>query len=438
VAHLRDLPRVDDLASHPSLSSYSHEVRIAAARTTVDRLRESILAGEPQDLMEASTICAEVAAAMMGSDFRPAINMSGVILHTGLGRARLAPAVVQEVAQIAANHGYLELNLESGIRGDRQRHVRSMLTLLTGAEDALVVNNAASAIVLALRALAHRKEVLLSRGQMVEIGGSFRVPDVAKQSGCKLVEVGTTNKTHLADYVVGPSIAAILVCHRSNFEIVGFTSEPSVRELASLEVPVVDDMGTGCLIDLTKYGLPKLKTLRDSIAEGASLAIGSGDKLLGGPQAGIIVGQSRCIQKLKSHPMARAMRIDKLDLAALAATLRLYLSGRELEIPTLNYLSKSVNLVRQEAERLASLMGSGAFTEASECEFGGGSGPGMRVPSYRVGIPISNPDALARRLRQSNPGIVGRIEKGVLWLDPRTAEPDEVDRTASIVRECLS
>ena len=429
---------MDELAAHPSLSSYSHEVRVAAARTTVDRMRESILAGKPQDLLEAPAICAMVAGALMGSDFRPAINMSGVVLHTGLGRARLAPAVVQEMAQIASSHGYLELDLESGIRGDRQSHVRSMLTLLTGAEDALVVNNAASAVVLALRTLANRKEVLLSRGQMVEIGGSFRVPDVAKQSGCKLVEVGTTNKTHLADYVVGPSTAAILVCHRSNFEIVGFTSEPSLRELASLEVPVVDDMGTGCLIDLSKLGLPRLKTLRDSIEGGASLAIGSGDKLLGGPQAGIIVGEGRFIQKLRSHPMARAIRIDKLDLAALAATLRLYLSGREREIPTLNYLSKSMELVRKEAERLASQIEAGAFTEASECEFGGGSGPGMKVPSYRVGIPSANPDALARRLRQSNPGIVGRIERGVFWLDPRTAEPDEVDRTASIVRECLS
>jgi L-seryl-tRNA(Ser) seleniumtransferase len=428
---------VDDLARDPSLSSFSREVRVAAARLTVDRLRSNILAGKPQDLQEAQSICAAIASALLGSDFRAAINMSGVILHTGLGRARLASAVVQEIVEIASNHGYLELDVESGNRGDRQNHVRSMLKLLTGAEDALVVNNAAAAVVLTLRALASRKEVLLSRGQMVEIGGSFRVPDVAKQSGCKLVEVGTTNRTYLSDYAVGPSTAAILVCHRSNFEIVGFTTEPSLKELASLQVPVVDDMGTGCMVDLSKYGLPKLKTLADSVSQGASVAIGSGDKLLGGPQAGIIVGQSKYIQKLKAHPLARAMRIDKLDLAALAATLRLYLSGRELEIPTIKYLAKSVEFVRKDAERLASLIERQAIVEESVCEFGGGSGPGMTVPSYRVGLQVSNPDAFGRKLRQSYPGVHGRIERGVYWLDPRTAEPDEVDRTASIVRECL-
>ena len=363
--------------------------------------------------------------------------MSGVVLHTGLGRSRLAPAVAEAIRAAAEDHCSVEFDLDTGGRGDRQLHVREMLCHLTGAEDAMVVNNAAAALVLSLRALACEKEVLLSRGQMVEIGGSFRVPDIVRESGCRLVEVGTTNRTHLKDYKVGPQTGAILICHRSNFEVVGFVSEPTLAELAGLGVPVVDDMGTGCLVNLQKFGLTPTKTMSDSIRDGASLAIGSGDKLLGGPQAGIVVGKRELVQQIKGHPLARAVRVDKLTLAGLRATLALYTSGRELEIPTIKYLARSLEEVKLLAEALAGAIGSRARVEPSVCEIGGGSGPGTEVASYRVGIEVSSPDDFARMLRQSTPAVIGRIEKGTFWLDPRTAEPQEVDKTAILVRECL-
>ncbi|MBC8066267.1 MAG: L-seryl-tRNA(Sec) selenium transferase, partial [Chlorobia bacterium] len=372
---LRDLPKVDELSRDPGLSEFPERIRVEAARAAIDHMRQSMLGGVHVDISRSAQVANLKAHDMMASNLRAAINMSGVILHTGLGRARLAPSVAEEISRVARDHAYLEFDVEEGSRGDRQSHVRDLLVQLTGAEDALVVNNAAAALVLALRTLAEGKNVLLSRGQMVEIGGSFRVPEIVKQSNCHLVEVGCTNKTHLPDYVVDADTGAILVCHRSNFEIVGFASEPSISELSALGVPLVDDMGTGCLVDLARFGLPKTKTLSDSVREGAHVAIGSGDKLLGGPQAGIIVGRRDLIQRMKNHPLARALRVDKLTLAGLSPTLRLYLAGRELEIPTMRYLSRTPAEVRKLARRLANAIGPTAYVEASESQVGGGSGP---------------------------------------------------------------
>lgn len=428
---------MDVLANSPLLEHFSASVRTAAAKRAVEELRIHMLAGKDVDLSRATEIAVSVASELSSPAIHRAINMSGVVLHTGLGRSRLAPAVAEAIRAAAEDHCSVEFDLDTGGRGDRQLHVREMLCHLTGAEDAMVVNNAAAALVLSLRALACEKEVLLSRGQMVEIGGSFRVPDIVRESGCRLVEVGTTNRTHLKDYKVGPQTGAILICHRSNFEVVGFVSEPTLAELAGLGVPVVDDMGTGCLVNLQKFGLTPTKTMSDSIRDGASLAIGSGDKLLGGPQAGIVVGKRELVQQIKGHPLARAVRVDKLTLAGLRATLALYTSGRELEIPTIKYLARSLEEVKLLAEALAGAIGSRARVEPSVCEIGGGSGPGTEVPSYRVGIEVSSPDDFARMLRQSTPAVIGRIEKGTFWLDPRTAEPQEVDKTAILVRECL-
>jgi len=437
MAEPRDLPKVDVLASAPELEGFSPQVRIEAARRAVDSIRQEILSGKDADLSTAPTRAVRLALELAAGPIPPIINMSGIVLHTGLGRARMAPSVADAIRDAAVAHYPVEFDLEIGQRGDRQSLVRDLLCRLTGAEDALVVNNAAAAIVLSLRALAGDREVLLSRGQMVEIGGSFRVPDIVRESGCRLVEVGTTNRTHLRDYAVGPGTGAILVCHRSNFEVVGFVAEPSIEELARLGFPVVDDMGTGCFVNLERFGLAKTKTMADSIKAGAHLAIGSGDKLLGGPQAGLIVGRSELVQRIKSHPLARAMRADKLALAGLRATLSLYANGQELEIPTLKYLSRSPTEVEQLAKVLADAIGPKASVEPSVCEIGGGSGPGTEVPSYRVGIATDNPDQIARMLRISTPAIVGRIEKGTFWLDPRTAETQEVDKTGPIVRECL-
>lgn len=438
MAELRDLPKVDDLARSPELAEYPEQLRVTACREAISQLRAQILAGGSPSPSDAITIASRFAANLKTPNLPDAINMSGVILHTGLGRARLAPTVVEELTNSLNCHTALEFDLEDGSRGDRQSHIRDILCYLTGAEDAMVVNNAAAALVLSLRAIVGQKDVLLSRGQMVEIGGSFRVPDIVKESGCRLVEVGATNKTHLSDYKVTDSTGAILVCHRSNFEIVGFTSEPSISDLAKLGVPVVDDMGTGCMVDLSRFGLRKTKTMADSIREGASIAIGSGDKLLGGPQAGLIVGRKELISQIRKSPLARAMRVDKMTILALKATLALYASGRELEIPTLRYLAQDANEVKEMADRLAELIGDKATVEPSVCEIGGGSGPGTEVPSYRVGISHPNPTELARTFRLSTPAIIGRIENGVFWLDPRTAEPSEVDRIGHFARQCLA
>jgi L-seryl-tRNA(Ser) seleniumtransferase len=419
------------------LAAYSLEIRVAASQRAIAQLRKHILAKEEVDLGSASEMALEIARHLTVGTLPAAINMSGVILHTGLGRARLATSVAEAIREAAADACAVELDLDTGGRGDRQSLVRDMLCHLTGAEDALVVNNAAGALVLSLRALAFGKDVLLSRGQMVEIGGSFRVPDIVKESGCRLVEVGTTNRTHLKDYRVNAETGAILVCHRSNFDVVGFVTEPSIEELCGLGVPVVDDMGTGCLANLERFGLPKAKTLADSVSAGTHLAIGSGDKLLGGPQAGLIVGRRELVSSIRSHPMARAFRVDKLTLAGLRATLALYVTGRELEIPTIRYLARTLEEVKSLADSLARGIGKDTRVEASHCEFGGGSGPGMAMPSYRVGIESRNPEVLAHCLRMAKPAVIGRIEKGTFWLDPRTAETQEVDKAISIVRECL-
>lgn len=412
-------------------------MRTAAARWAIDAMRAEMQADRVVDTSGAGALAASYARSLTKDRLDPAVNLSGVILHTGLGRARLAPSVAEAIRSAAEDHCALEFDLESGTRGDRQEIVRDILCHLTGAEDAFVVNNAAAAVVLTLRALAFDREVLLSRGQMVEIGGSFRVPDIVKESGCRLVEIGTTNRTHLRDYRVGKETGAILVCHRSNFEIVGFVTEPSIGDLAGLGVPLVDDMGTGCLVDLSTFGLAKTKTLADSIREGAHVAIGSGDKLLGGPQAGLIVGRRELIGQIKAQPLARALRIDKLTLSGLRATLALYASGRASEIPTIRYLSRPIEEVRELADRLSEGIGASAFVEPSKCEIGGGSGVGAEISSFRVGVRTPNPEKLAQKLRLSHPAIIGRIEQGVFWMDPRTAETQEVDKTVAIVRECL-
>jgi len=433
----RNLPKIDELASHPSLSAYPPKLRTKAARAAVYRLRNDIDAGV-ESRFTPEVLAAQFALAISGSSLKPAINLSGVILHTGLGRARLATGAANQMADVANAHANVELDLETGRRGDRQTHIRALLQELTGAEDALVVNNAAAGVLLTLTALCSAKEVILSRGQMVEIGGSFRMPDVVAQSG-ELVEVGCTNKTHLSDYenAITANTAAILRCHPSNFKIVGFSEEPSLESLAALakksNLLLIDDQGSGALIGLEQFGLSKQPTLPGSIAGGADIAIASGDKLLGGPQAGIIVGRKDLIAKIKKHPLARCVRIDKLTLAALEATLRLYSEGRELEIPTIRYLSRSSDGVKRMAIDIANAYKPGAVVEQGLTEIGGGSCPGEGIATWRVGLQTNDADALARKLRSANPPIVARIEDGKVWLDPRTLDDNELPDVLAVV-----
>jgi L-seryl-tRNA(Ser) seleniumtransferase len=394
-------------------------------------------------LLDAAEVATEEAQALASYSLRPVLNLSGVVLHTGLGRARLAPSVAEHVAQVARDHSAVEFDLEGGQRGDRQSHVRDLLCNLTGAEDALVVNNAAAAVVLTLASLCAGRGVALSRGQMVEIGGSFRMPEIVAQSGCRLIEVGCTNKTRLSDFAaaIEGGAAALLRCHPSNYRIVGFTQEPSLAELSALAgekaVLLIDDQGSGCLVDTTTFGLPRQPRVQDSVAAGSDVVMASGDKLLGGPQAGIIVGRGEHLRQIRRHPLARAFRIDKLSLAALEATLRLYTSGQELEIPTLRYLNRKPEEVKALAEAVAEGMDR-AEVLASSSEVGAGSAPGTGLATWAVSLDVGDPDGLAQALRRARPSIVGRVQNGRVWLDPRTLEEDEVPVVREVLAEALT
>lgn len=432
---LRSLPKVDVLSASKSLAPFPPKVATEAARRAIDTMRERLRSGEEPGEPEALALDAAIELTRPG--LRRVINASGVVLHTGLGRARLAQAAVAAIQEAATHHVDVEIDLASGKRGDRQARVAALLCELTGAEDALVVNNCAAAVFLTLAAIGKGGDVILSRGQMVEIGGSFRMPDIVRRSGSKLVEVGCTNKTRLSDYeeAIGTRTRAILRCHPSNFQVVGFVEEPSIAELASLAqahgLPLIDDVGSGCLVATTKFGLPREPLFGESLRQGADLALASGDKLLGGPQAGLIVGRKHWIAKIARHPIARTVRIDKLTLAGLEATLRLYRNGQEDQIPTLRYLGRSLESVKAMATRLASAI-PGSRVEPGVTEVGGGSAPGTGVPTWRCGLPAKSANRLAQVLRTGDPAVVGRIEAGVVWLDPRTMEDDEVE--AAIVR----
>jgi L-seryl-tRNA(Ser) seleniumtransferase len=349
-----------------------------------------------------------------------------------------------------ASEGFndLEIDLESGKRGSRQVHVEPLLCQLSAADGALVVNNNASAVLLALSALARRREVIVSRGQAVEIGGGFRIPDVMRQSGARLVEVGTTNCTYLADYerAITPKTAALLRVHSSNFRVVGFTQEVTIWELVELGkrygLPVFDDLGSGCLLDTTRFGLDAEPRVQDSIAGGVGLACFSGDKLLGGPQAGIIVGQHHLITKLIRHPLARAVRIDKMRLAALSATLIHYLKGEAIhKIPVWRMIAASLSEIEERAEQWAQAVGDLATTAAGESTVGGGSLPGSTLPSRLVIIRMPRnirAQDLAQKLRQQPLPVVGRIERNALILDPRSVLPEEDAAVIQSLRSVFS
>ncbi len=432
---LRTLPKVDALSRAKALERFPERVRVAAARRVVAAMREAIRSGGGLDGHTPEEMAVRAAELIEATSLRPAINLSGVILHTGLGRARLAPSVAEHVAAVARAHSTVELDAETGKRGDRQEHVRELLMQLTGAEDAHVVNNAAAAVVLSLSALASGREVILSRGQMVEIGGSFRMPEIVVQSGCRLVEVGCTNKTRLSDYTkaIGEQTGAILRCHTSNFAIVGFAGQPSLGELAKLGVAVIDDMGTGCIVDLSPFGLPAIPTIQGSLKAGADVVTASGDKLLGGPQAGLILGRRELIEKIRVHPLARALRVDKLTLAALEATLRLYATGRQSDIPTIRYISRPLDEVREFAVRLSTCVRNSTVAQGTTA-IGGGSSPDAALATWRLGLSGRSPDKLLQTLREADPPIIGRIEDDVVWLDPRTLDDDEVEIVCEVLR----
>jgi L-seryl-tRNA(Ser) seleniumtransferase len=429
---LRDLPSVDELAGEARLAdSAPRPLVVAAVRSALARAREDIKAGaEPGDLVRRVEL---ELVAVRAPRLRPVLNATGVIVHTNLGRAPLAEAALERVREVAGGYSNLEYDLRAGGRGSRQDHVAPILRRLTGAEGALVVNNNAAAVLLALAALAEGREVLVSRGELIEIGDGFRIPDVLARSGARLREVGTTNRTRAADYesAFGPDTALVLRVHQSNFRVVGFTELPSLEELVRVArahgLPVVDDLGSGALVESPLVG--DEPTARESLAAGADLVCFSGDKLLGGPQAGIIVGRADLVERLRRHPLQRALRADKLTLAALEATLALYLDPARAtkEIPVLRELADSTDVVRARAARLAGLVG--GEVEQTVARVGGGALPLADLPSFACAIE----EKLAVRLREVDPPVIGLVRDGRCLLDCRTLSDAEVDQVADSV-----
>jgi L-seryl-tRNA(Ser) seleniumtransferase len=439
---LRDLPSVAEVASRLAAP---HALAVAAARRAIDERRAEVLAGEAgeTDLVQRARAAL---AQDEASSLRWVLNATGVIVHTNLGRAPLAAAARDAVALVAEGYSNLEVDLATGRRGSRQAHVEALLRELTGAEAALAVNNCAAAVLLAVAVLAgDGRGVLVSRGQLIEIGGGFRIPEVVAQSGARLVEVGTTNRTRLEDYAaaVDEDTAAVLRAHPSNFRAVGFTAEVGIEELCGLGPAVIDDVGSGALA----YGVAALRDeppVRRSVVAGATLVCFSGDKLLGGPQAGLIVGRADAVERARSHPLARAVRIDKLSLAALEATLRLYRDPERArrEVPVLATLEAGEDELASRAERLraaATAGGAAVGITRAVARVGAGALPLLELdgPVVAVEAPGDGDDALAARLRAGEPAVVGRIHEGRLLLDPRTLTDAEAEAAGAAVARAL-
>jgi L-seryl-tRNA(Ser) seleniumtransferase len=428
---LRDLPSVDELAR-----GSDDALAVESARAVLARAREDVHAGaDPGDLEERLR---EELLAARSATLRRTLNATGVVVHTNLGRAPLPEAALERVREVGRGYSNLEYDLSAGTRGSRQDHVAGILRRLTGAEAALVVNNNAAAVLLALAALAEGREVLVSRGELIEIGDGFRIPDVLARSGARLVEVGTTNRTRAADYeqAIGPETALLLRVHQSNFRLVGFTELPSVAELAKVaqrhDLPLVDDLGSGALSPSNSLLLSEEPSVRESLDAGADLVCFSGDKLLGGPQAGIVVGNAELVERLRRHPLQRAVRADKLTLAALEGTLALYLEPERAlrEVPVLRMALEDAEAVRARAERLAEL--AGGEVEETVGRIGGGALPLAELPSFACAVE----EELAAPLRAGDPPVVGVVRDGRLLLDCRTLSDDEADEVAAAVSRC--
>jgi L-seryl-tRNA(Ser) seleniumtransferase len=452
---LRKIPKVDVLLAHPGaqplIAEAGRELFTATVSQTLDALRVRIRAGEEASV-EPAAILSDVGArlaARRAPKLCRAVNATGVILHTGLGRAVLPRAALDAIAAEQKGYSLLEVERASGERSIRETHVVGLLREITGAEAATVVNNNAGATLIALATLAKDREVITSRGQLVEIGGSFRIPDVMRQSGATLVDVGTTNKTYVADYeaAVTERTALLLRVHTSNYRIVGFTHVPSLEELVALgrarKIPVMDDLGSGAFIDLSPWGVTDEPTVQSSVKAGADVITFSGDKLLGGPQAGILVGRKETISRIRKNPLFRALRVDKLKLTALEATLKLYLDRERLfrELPTLRMISMTLDECERRALALASklkgLPGLSVEILDDASEFGGGSVPTQQIPTKVVAVRHASIglEGLYERLRKGEPCVFARVQRERVLLDVRTLQDGEdAEIAASLAR----
>jgi L-seryl-tRNA(Ser) seleniumtransferase len=454
-ATLRALPSVDRVLAHPLLRAATDVPRgvlTQAVRREVERARESLKRGDLAAISvdEIAANAASLAHLMSSPSLRPVINATGVVIHTNLGRAPLSASAVAAIARVAG-YSNLEYDLEAGERGSRYSHAVQVLRQVAGCEDALVVNNNAAALVLVLATLAAGREVIVSRGQLVEIGGGFRIPDIMRQSGARLVEVGTTNRTYIADYEasITDDTAALMRVHTSNFRLTGFTTSPTIEEMARLahsrDLLLLDDVGSGALLDTSRFGLSPEPLVQDSLRAGCDLVMFSGDKLLGGPQCGIIVGKAAVVARLRKHPLARALRVDKLTLAALEATLLHYLHGEaERQVPVWKMIAVPAEQLKQQAERwVRHLDGAGVACSVlpGESAVGGGSLPGDTLPTWLVAIDAAaagvEAGTLAHRLRHAGTPVIARVEKGALLLDPRTVLPDQEEELLNAVEGAL-
>lgn len=447
---LRQIPSVDQLIKTKPItdciSEFGRPLTLQAIRTVLEEVRLRYSEGDSIPAEEDLLIgVIDKLASWTAPTLQPVINATGVILHTNLGRAPISSSALQAIQAAASGYSSLEYQLDKGRRGSRTIHAESFFKQLTGAEGVLVVNNNASAVLLILSVMATRRKVVIARSQLVEIGGGFRIPDVMKQSGAKLFEIGTTNRVHLYDYeraIQEESIRMVMRAHRSNFQIIGFTSEPTLEEIVTIShqagVPVVDDLGSGSLIDTAEFGLGHEPMVQESLQAGVDLVCFSGDKLLGGPQAGIILGKLELINKLKKHPLARAIRADKLCLAALSATMLHYLKSEALtEIPVWSMISEPLEQIKSKAGRWIEFLGQGDLVEGKST-VGGGSLPGETLPTWLIAFSVRHPNKVLSSLREAQPPIIARLEEDRLVLDPRTVLANQEEQLLSNLQMILS
>jgi len=453
---LRKLPSVDKLLQQDPLPAmvdmHGHQMVAEAIRVELKATRQQVLDGH--QVPDENTLIQHIVS-RLSADLRPSlqsvINATGVIIHTNLGRALLSPRAQTAMTQAASAYSNLEYDLGAGKRGSRYVHAAALLCRLTGAEDAVVVNNNAGAVILALTVLAKQRDVIISRGQLVEIGGGFRIPDIMAQSGANLVEVGSTNHTYVRDYeqaIGSEQTGLLLAVHHSNYQITGFTAQPSLTELVELarryDLPLMEDLGSGTLLDTSLYGLAHEPTIQESLATGVDIVTASGDKLLGGPQAGLILGKADLMAKLKKHPLIRALRVDKTTLAALQATLLAYLEDKAVEeIPVWRMIAADTRQLSRRANKWRTalqpaLVGVQMEVVDSSSTVGGGSLPGQTLPTKALAISTGSADVLAEKLRQTDPPIIARIEDDRLLFDPRTVLPNQEQTLIAVLKKVLA
>ena len=450
---LRKIPKVDELLRNPALTGvlvqYGDRAVTETIRVELDALRQGILSGQIVIMPEISDLCKQIHNRVQRTvlpSFRKVINGTGILLHTNLGRACLSETAARAVYEASQSYSNLEYDLDTGKRGSRYSHVEGILCRLTGAESALVVNNNAAAVLLVLSALTQGGQVVVSRGELVEIGGSFRIPEIMESCGAQLKEVGATNKTHLRDYerAITEHTKALMKVHTSNYRIIGFSETPALSDLVELghqhSLPVIEDLGSGCLLNLNQFGIHDEPSVQDSLKAGVDVVSFSGDKLLGGPQAGIILGKKKYLDILKKHPLNRAMRVDKMTLAALEATLQSYENGCEEEIPVIAMLAATQDALLGKAEQLAAMLrvaGIEAEILPTEGRVGGGSVPNYVLPSYAVAF-CGDVNALEEKLRLGLQPVIGRIHEGKFLLDVRTLFEEDFPTIVEALKEAVS